>query len=40
MELSREGMSPQEGLASRSGRDEGADQGMESVRDEDVPSPS
>jgi hypothetical protein len=40
MELSREGMSPQEGLPSRGGRDDGADQGVESVRDEDVPNPS
>jgi uncharacterized protein len=38
VEVSREGMALQEG--GRGGRDEGAEQGMESVRDEDVPNPT
>ena len=39
VEVSREGMSSS-GLGSRSSRDELSDNGIESVRDEDVPNPT
>jgi len=40
MELSREGMVGSQGSGSRSTRDELSDEGMESVRDEDVSNPT
>ena len=40
VEISREGVAASPGSSSRSNRDELSDEGMESVRDEDVPNPT
>ena len=40
VEVSREGVAASPGSSSRSTRDELSDEGMESVRDEDVPNPT
>ena len=40
VEVSREGMASSQSSGSRSSRDELSDDGMESVRDEDVPNPT
>lgn len=40
VEVSRERMSPQQGVSFRASRDEMSDEGVESIRDEDVPNPT